>query len=74
MDDTLAGGSQERKWYIRGKLKSNNSLTITTHTYVSRTVNSEMMDHDKQRDKRGMNTSSIVDRVHHVSQLLPTSD
>ena len=25
-------------------------------------------------DRKGMNTSSIVDRVHHVSQLIPTSD
>ena len=67
--DTLAGGLQERKRYIRGKLKRNNSSTITTHTYMSKTENSEMMDHDKQWDKKGMNTSSIVDRVHYVLQF-----
>ena len=46
MDDTLAVGSQERKRYVRGEMTSYNSLTVTTHTYVSRTGNSEMMDPD----------------------------
>jgi hypothetical protein len=52
----------------------NNSSTITTHIYVSRTGNSERMDHEKWGDRKGMNTLSIVDRVHHVLQLIPTSD
>jgi hypothetical protein len=70
------GGSQvARKEKVRkGKLKTNNSSTITTHIYVSRTGNSERMDREKWGDRKGTNTSSIVDRVHHVSQLIPTSD
>ena len=59
----------------KGKLKRNNSSTIMTHIYVSRTGNSERMDHEKWGDRKGTNTLSIVDdRVHHVSQLIPTSD
>ena len=46
MDDTLAAGLQERKRYIKGERTSNNSLTVTTHIYMSRTGNSEMMDPD----------------------------
>ena len=55
-------------------MKRNNSSTITTHIYVSRTGKSEMMDHEKWGDKKGTNTLSIVDRVHHVSHFIPTSD
>ena len=64
MDDTLAGGSQvaRKEKVCKGKLKRNNSSTVTTHIYMSRTENSEMMDHEKWGDKKGMNTSSIVDR------------
>ena len=40
-------GSQERKRYVGGEMTSNNLSTVTTHTYVSRTGNSEMMDPDK---------------------------
>jgi hypothetical protein len=39
-------GSQERKRYVRGEMTSNNLSTVTTHTYMSRTGNSEMMDPD----------------------------
>ena len=41
---------------------------------MSRTGNSETMDREKWGDKKGTNTSSIVDRVHHVSQLILTGD
>ena len=70
------GGSQvvRKEKVCKGKLKRNNSSTITTHIYMSRTGNSETMDHEKWGDKKGMNTSSIVDRVCHVLQLILTSD
>ena len=66
----LAGNEKVRK----GKMERNKSSTITTHIYISRTGNSERMDHEKGGNRKGTNTSSIVERVMHVSQLIPTSD
>ena len=63
-----------KKKVRKGKLKRNNSSTIATHIYVSRTGNSEKMDHEKLGNRKGMNTLSIVERVQHVLQLIPTSD
>ena len=58
-------GCKKGKGTIRGKMTSNNSSAVTTHTYTSRTGNSKMM---------AENTLNIVDRVCHVLQLLPITD